>query len=65
MTRDVKLSAAAKILGYHTDTLKSYIRRGKLRAFRGPGGHFRVSESEIERFRAERGTCKPSGECHA
>jgi excisionase family DNA binding protein len=32
--------------------VKKWIRGGKLRAFRTPGGHFRIAADEFERFRA-------------
>ncbi len=32
--------------------VKKWIRRGKLRATKTPGGHFRVLADEFERFRA-------------
>jgi len=31
--------------------VKKWIRRGKLKAFRTPGGHFRIAADEFQRFR--------------
>ena len=41
---------AARVLGISYGTLKSWIRRGKLKSEMTRGGHHRVPESEIERM---------------
>jgi excisionase family DNA binding protein len=33
--------------------VKKWIRQGKLKAIRTPGGHYRITAAEMERFRAE------------
>ena len=44
---------AAKACGVSLVAVKKWIRQGKLRAIRTPGGHFRIPEDEFERFRSE------------
>lgn len=36
-------------------TVKKWVKQGKLKAFRTPGGHFRVAADEFERFRTKYG----------
>ncbi len=36
-------------------TVKKWIKQGKLKAFRTPGGHFRVAAGEFQRFRTTYG----------
>ncbi|HUY74465.1 MAG TPA: hypothetical protein VMW11_08135 [Candidatus Dormibacteraeota bacterium] len=43
----VKLSEAAKLLGYHVETLRLRIRRGQLAALRGPHGTYYVSREAV------------------
>ncbi|MHB8053661.1 MAG: helix-turn-helix domain-containing protein [Candidatus Aminicenantales bacterium] len=62
MTPSMKLTAAARILGYHYKTILNYVHAGTLHAVRGPGGQFRITEAEIERFQTKRlsGQDRPS-----
>ena len=41
---------AAKILGVSYPTIKQWIYRGKLRTAKTQGGHYRISEAEIDRL---------------
>lgn len=41
---------AAKALGVTINTIKSWIRKGKLGALRLPSGHYRVPRSELEKI---------------
>lgn len=40
--------AAAKQLGISYPTIKQWLYRGKLRALKTPGGHYRIHEREIQ-----------------
>jgi molybdopterin-binding protein len=40
---------AAQVLGVSYASLKQWIYRGKLKSVQTPGGHHRISESEIDR----------------
>lgn len=42
--------AAAERLGISYPTIKQWLYRGKLRAVKTPGGHFRIHEREIQSF---------------
>jgi excisionase family DNA binding protein len=44
---------AARACDVSLVAVKKWIRQGKLRAIRTPGGHFRIPVDEFERFRAE------------
>lgn len=51
------LQQAADRLGIHDQTLRRYIRRGLLRAFKTPsvskfGGRYRILAADLEKFRA-------------
>jgi excisionase family DNA binding protein len=51
------LQQAADRLGIHDQTLRRYIRRGLLRAFKTPsvskfGGRYRILATDLEKFRA-------------
>ncbi len=48
-----KPSEAAHELGISYPTLKHWIYSGKLKATRTPGGHYRISEAELDRLRAQ------------
>lgn len=43
---------AAKACQVSLVAVKNWIREGKLNAFQTPGGHFRISADELQRFRA-------------
>ena len=46
--------AAAARLGVGYSTLKQWIHQGRVRTTQTPGGHHRISETEIERLQARR-----------
>ena len=46
----------AKIVGASVEAVNNWIRAGKLKAFRTPGGHYRVDSQDLLEFRAENGT---------
>ena len=53
----LSLQQAADRLGIHDQTLRRYIRRGLLRAFKTPsvskfGGRYRILVADLEKFRA-------------
>ena len=48
------IGAAAAILSVSTRTIVRWHASGRIRAYRSPGGHRRVPESEIRRVKAER-----------
>jgi len=41
---------AAKILRVSTQTVRNYIYSGKIRSYRTPGGHHRVSKEDLQRL---------------
>lgn len=43
--------SAAKMFGVTNKTILSWINQGKVSAFRTPGGHYRINESEIEKLK--------------
>ena len=52
----LKLNEAARELGVSYPTIKQWIYRGKLKAIKTPGGHYRIPESELDAllFKAKR-----------
>jgi excisionase family DNA binding protein len=44
---------AAEILGVHPDTVKSWLRKGKLKGFTTGGGYWRVSIEVLAEFANE------------
>jgi excisionase family DNA binding protein len=56
--RLVSIHAAAERLGVSMATVRRYIRRGDLPATKLNGGHFRISEVDIEAL-IERGRYRP------
>jgi len=52
----IGVRAAARRLGVSYATLKQWIYKGTLRTVQTAGGHHRVSEAELERFLARKGT---------
>jgi molybdopterin-binding protein len=52
---------AAESLGVSYPTLKQWIYRGSVRATRTPGGHYRVSQAEVDRLLAESGRLRKQG----
>jgi excisionase family DNA binding protein len=45
----VTVAEAAVRLGFTSETLLRWIRRGKLPAIKTPGGHLRIREDDLER----------------
>jgi excisionase family DNA binding protein len=45
----------AKILGASVEAVNSWIRAGKLKAYRTPGGHYRVAPQDLASFSEETG----------
>ena len=41
---------AARILRVSTQTIRNYIYSGKIRSYRTPGGHHRVSKDDLQRL---------------
>jgi excisionase family DNA binding protein len=48
------ISAAAKLIGVHPHTVRDWDAKGIIECSRTPGGHRRISMSEIRRMREER-----------
>lgn len=53
---------AARMLGVDVSTLRLWIRRGEVRAYQTPGGHWRVPAAEVRRIRAN-GEGGSTGDC--
>ena len=41
---------AARILRVSTQTIRNYIYSGKIKSYRTPGGHHRVSKDDLQRL---------------
>ena len=52
----IRVREAARRLGVSYATLKQWIYKGAFRTVQTAGGHHRISESELERFLARKGT---------
>ena len=52
----LRVREAARRLGVSYATLKQWIYKGAFRTVQTAGGHHRISESELERFLARKGT---------
>ena len=50
LERLLRVSEVAKILNVERHTVLNWIKKGKLRAIRLPGGRFRIPESEVKRI---------------
>ena len=46
----VKLNEAAEAIGISYPTIKQWIYKGKIRAVKTAGGHYRIPQEEIDRF---------------
>ncbi len=46
---------AARLLGVHVETIRRWIREGKIQAVKSPGGHYRIPRGEAEQVLGERG----------
>lgn len=44
---DLGITEAARIVGVHPDTVRSWVANGKLLAFITPGGHRRFRRSDV------------------
>ena len=51
---DLSPAAAATHLGVHEDTVKRWVKAGKLAAIRTPGGWLRFSRVDLDAFLAAR-----------
>ena len=58
MTRQQPYSTGkvAKILGASVEAVNYWIRQGKLKAFRTPGGHYRVDSLDLAQFQTSTGS---------
>ncbi len=45
----------AKMLGASVEAVNYWIRKGKLKAYRTPGGHYRVDSGDLHKFRRHHG----------
>lgn len=54
-------SEAARILRVSTQTIRNYIYSGKMKSYRTPGGHHRVSKEDLQRL----GFLQKKGKGHA
>lgn len=52
---------AAKILRVSTQTVRNYIYSGKIKSYRTPGGHHRVSKDDLQRLGFLKKTGKEPG----
>jgi len=50
MEKLMKVSEVAKILNVSRHTVLNWIRKGKMKAIRLPGGRYRIPESEVRRI---------------
>ena len=55
----IRVRDAARRLGVSYATLKQWIYKGSLRTVQTAGGHHRISEAELDRFLARKGTKAP------
>jgi molybdopterin-binding protein len=46
----LKLPEAAELLNISYPTIKQWIYKGRIQSVRGPGGHHRIPQSEIDRL---------------
>ena len=44
----------AKMFGVTNKTILFWIKQGKISAFKTPGGHYRINESEIQKLKEEK-----------
>ncbi len=56
--RQLSTSVVASRFGVKVRTVRAWIRRGKLRAERTPGGHLRVPESALDAYDAKKNGSK-------
>lgn len=54
--RLLKTIEAARYLDVPRETLNLYVKQGKIKAFRLPGGHLRFEREELDRFCSSRET---------
>ncbi len=53
--RYVTTGEVAQVFEVSATAVKKWIQQGKLRAVRTPGGHFRITTQEFQRFRKAHG----------
>ena len=53
---DLSPAEAGRLIGVHEDTIKRWVRDGKLAAFRTPGGWLRFRRSDLDTFLATNST---------
>ena len=60
----IRPSDAAKQLGVTTQTVRNYVREGRLQSQPTPGGHNRITVESLDRLKAGSPVPEPSaGEC--
>ena len=59
MKQTLTTTAVAKLLGLHANTVKNWVRDGKLPSFRTIGGHYRVGVDELVSALKEKGIPVP------
>jgi excisionase family DNA binding protein len=50
---------AARICGVHINTIKSWVRKGKIEAIMSPGGRWRIQTSSLQKFVQDNGMSMP------
>ena len=55
LRKNLTTGEVSQLLGVTVNCVKKWIYKGKLRAFRTPGGHFRITEEEFDRLAHETG----------
>jgi putative resolvase len=53
MNNYLKVTEAAKLLEFDPSTVRRWIREGRIKSFKSPGGQHRISIEEFNRFRDE------------
>lgn len=59
MKETLTTTEAAKMLGFHVNTLKNWVRDGKMPAFKTLGGHYRIRAKDLVRVLKENGIPVP------
>ncbi len=63
--KPLTISEAARRVGVHANTLRSWADKGLVKAIRLPSGYRRFTAEEIERIRTEMGMDEPEGKVAA
>jgi molybdopterin-binding protein len=58
----LKLTEAARLMNVSYPTLKQWIYRGKVRAVKTPGGHYRIPQTEVDRLTQATASVKKSAD---